>query len=167
MKGRGDSERQIVFGARDRRIDVMNADPVRRPFDHMRPAQRLQCLVGMDDRKADGVGDLRLGQGNVEIGAARHAGCATAQEEKQGKVGDAFACAAPADRNQMLVQRAFLARREPRHVKAKPGMNGEEFEEPLALENAGPRFRDGLDAVEQRVLHRALQADHIAGKKVS
>jgi hypothetical protein len=49
----------------------MNADPVRRPFDHVRLAQRLQGLVGVDDRKADGVGDLRLGQRDVEKDAAR------------------------------------------------------------------------------------------------
>ncbi len=66
----------------------------------------------------------------------------------------------------MLVQRDLLAGGQPGYVEPKARMVGEQLQEPLALEDADPRVRHSFDAVGQRILHRALEADHVAGEQV-
>src|SRR5688572_412620 len=143
----------------------MDADAIRRPFDDVGLAKGLQRLVGVDDRKPDRVRDLRLSKGNIEVGAAGESGGAAAQKQEQRQVSEAFARGAPPHRCQMLVQRGFLARGEPRNVEAQTRMAPEQLEEPLALENAHPRFRERFHTMLQGILHCALQSDHFAGKE--
>ncbi|QTK79086.1 hypothetical protein AT6N2_C1318 [Agrobacterium tumefaciens] len=131
-----------------------------RPADEIAINQLSQRLVGVHDRKAERIGDMLLRDGNGGLTRKQVCGlCLSIQEGDE--IGGALNGGATPDAQQVVVEHAFFARRNPCEVKGKCRVIGEEIVEPRTLEDAERDRRQRFDGMLHLAHHRSLQTDEI------
>ena len=146
------------------RRDIEDVELLLFPADQLLVGESLKRLVGMDERHAEGIGDVLLGDRRREAVARGKADIERAHVEVKQKIGGLFQRVAPTDAQQILVKDVLLARGEPRDVEGQARIALVELPELVAREDAKEHVGKRLDGVAHLVEDRGLQPDEIAGQ---
>ena len=125
--------------------------------------QPRQRAVGVHERQAERVGDVLLCQRERHAAGAtvgKHHRRTLEQQDQQRR--DAFERAAPAHREQVVVDQRLLVRGQPGDVEAEPRRLAVQLPQRIAAELAQQRRRERFDAVGADLAHLLLNADEVA-----
>ena len=89
------------------------------PLDEATRGEPLQGLVGVDQREAERVGQMILGEREADAVVGDETDVARAHIEVQDVIGRALIGVPAADAQEMLVKHRLLARGEPGQIKGK------------------------------------------------
>ncbi|CCV11134.1 hypothetical protein MESS4_280071 [Mesorhizobium sp. STM 4661] len=116
----------------------------------------------MDQRQAERVGDVLLGDRDPHRCLAVQSDRSGAAEDERDEIGGAFERGAAADAEQVFVQHALLPRGDPGDIVGEPRMVTVELVQIFALEDAEQHRRQCLDGMLHLAHQAALQPDEIS-----
>lgn len=145
-----------------KRSAIDDADPWPGELYEAVLAQPAQHAVDVRNTEAEDIGELRLGDGQVERAAVAHADAGEAGGHLEQKVREPLLSIAPADVRKMLAEYGVLASHGPEEGQRKLGMIVKDRRDVIETDGVYDRFAEGADGVERRIEQASRVTDRVS-----